>query len=58
LIGVNPCCSVRAIPADVTIARTKPSLELIRNVEMQCGGFFYIAKDGKTTYESRLARHA
>jgi len=57
LIGVNPCCSIRGVPADVTIARTKPSLELIRNLEMQCDGLFYIAKDGKATYESRFARH-
>jgi hypothetical protein len=58
LIGVNPCCSVRGIPADVTIAQTKPSLELIRNLEMQCDARFFIAKDGKAKYESRFARHA
>jgi hypothetical protein len=57
LIGVNPCCSVRAIPADVSIARTKPSLELIRNVEMQCDGLSYVTKAGLFKYESRYARH-
>jgi hypothetical protein len=57
LIGVNPCCSVRGVPADVTIARTKPSLELIRNLEMQCDGLSYVTKAGLFKYESRYARH-
>jgi len=37
LIGVNPCCVVR-MAADPTIAKTRPSLELIRNIEVQCDG--------------------
>jgi len=57
LIGVNACCSLRVTPADITVSKTKPSLELIRNLEMQCDGRFYIAKDGKATYESRFSRH-
>jgi hypothetical protein len=44
-------------PRDPTIARSKPSLELIRNMEMQCDGRFYIDKSGNAVYESRYARH-
>ena len=56
LIGVNPCC-VTTFPGDVTVAKTKPSLELIRNLEMQLDGKFYIDKSGNAVYESRFARH-
>ena len=45
------------VTGDQTITRSKPSLELIRNLEMQCDGRFYIDKSGNAVYESRLARH-
>jgi len=58
LIGVNPCCPMSAVgPGDVTVAKVKPSLELLRNLEMQCDGRFYVGKDGKAVYESRFTRH-
>jgi len=57
LIGVNPCCAIRATPADVTVSKTKSSLEFLRNIEMQCDGRCFVAKDGTFTYESRFARH-
>jgi hypothetical protein len=44
-------------PLDPTIAKTKPSLELIRNLEMQCDGLSYVTKAGLFKYESRYARH-
>lgn len=42
---------------DRTVAHTQPSLELIRNLEMQCDGLFYVGKSGNAVYESRYARH-
>jgi len=41
---------------DPTMAKTRPSLEFIRNLEMQCDGRFYIDKSGNAVYESRFAR--
>jgi hypothetical protein len=41
---------------DLTIAKSHSALELIRNMEMQVDGRFYIDKSGNAVYESRYAR--
>jgi hypothetical protein len=41
---------------DRTVIKQKPILELIRNVEVQLDGRFYVDKNGNAVYESRFHR--
>jgi len=56
LIGVNSCCFAYVPLGDPTIAKTRPSLELIRNIEVQCDGRCFVDKHGNFRYESRFTR--
>ena len=56
LIGVNTCCSATQPPVDATIAPKEVSLKLVRNIEMQFGGRFYVDKSGDATYETPYHR--
>ena len=59
LRNVNPCCMPHTqmdTIGDHTIVTEKPVLELIRNVEVQLDGRFYIDKNGNAIYESRFHR--
>lgn len=45
-----------SVVGDQTIVQDHPILELIRNVEVQLDGRFYIDKNGNAVYESRFHR--
>lgn len=44
-------------PREVTTVEDKPTLELIRNVEMAAQGRFFIDEEGNAIYKSRYARN-
>lgn len=44
-------------PREVTTVEDKPTLELIRNVEMASQGRFFIDEEGNAIYKSRYARN-
>lgn len=44
------------VTGDVTVVVDRPVLELVRNIEMQVGGRFYVSKSGYAVYESRYHR--
>lgn len=59
LLGITPGCTPPTTPniiGDRTVVVEKPVLELIRNVEVQLDGRFYIDKNGNAVYESRFHR--
>jgi hypothetical protein len=59
LLGITPGCLSPDTPnviGDRTVVVEKPVLELIRNVEVQLDGRFYVDKNGNAVYESRFHR--
>lgn len=59
LLGITPGCIAPTTPntiGDRSVVIEKPVLELIRNVEVQLDGRFYIDKNGNAVYESRFHR--
>ncbi len=59
LLGITSGCVAATTPnviGDRTVVTERPVLELIRNVEVQLDGRFYVDKDGNAVYESRFHR--
>ena len=57
LLGVTPDCTSLSDRATNPI-QDKPTLELIRNVEMAARGRFFVDEEGNAVYKSRYARNA